>query len=85
MQKNLTAAVFIASASAPIINTGIFILGALAMSETIANNFVSSSMTVIYFLVIVCAGINFLIEFALNIIVSPALIFLTKTFKKGRY
>ncbi len=84
-KKNLTAAVFVAAASAPIINTGIFILGALLMSDTISNNFVSSGMTVIYFLVIVCAGINFLIEFALNTVVSPALILLTKTYKKGRY
>lgn len=67
------AAVFIAAASAPIANTGLFILGGLAMSGTLSNNFVAEGSTVIYFLIIVCAGINFLLEFALNLIVSPAI------------
>jgi hypothetical protein len=65
--------VFIAAASAPIANTGLFILGGLAMSGTLSNNFVAEGSTVIYFLIIVCAGINFLLEFALNLIVSPAI------------
>lgn len=72
-KKNKTIATIIASLSAPIFNTGLFILGALCMSGTIANNFVASGETVIYFLVIGCAGINFLVEFAVTAVVSPAL------------
>ena len=43
------------------------------MSGTLSANFVGEGSTVIYFLVIVCAGINFLLEFALNLIVAPAI------------
>ena len=68
--KNKYLAVFIASAIVPIVNTAIFILGGLAMYNTIATNFTDN---VIYFLVITCAGINFLIELGVNLLVAPAI------------
>ena len=67
------AASFISSASAPIINTGLFVLGVLLMSKTIVENFAAEGQTAIYFLVIVCAGVNFIVEFAVNLIFAPAL------------
>ncbi len=70
---NDVVAVFAASAIAPIVNTGVFILGGLFMvSETLNSNFVNGT-TLIYFLVIGCAGLNFVAEFILNLVVSPAL------------
>ena len=66
-------ATFASAAIAPITNTGLFILGALTMSDTLSANFVADGTTVIYFLVIVCAGINFIFEFILNMVVAPAL------------
>jgi uncharacterized membrane protein len=72
-KKNRYVAVFVAAGSAPIVNTGIFILLALLMSDTLSANFVADGMTVIYFLVIGCAGINFLVEFAVNLLLSPAI------------
>ena len=66
-------ATFASAAIAPIANTGLFILGALTMSDTLSANFVADGSTVIYFLVIVCAGINFIFEFILNMVVAPAL------------
>ena len=72
-KKNKYAAVFAASAAAPVINTGLFILGALFLSDTLSANFVADGSTVLYFLVIGCAGINFIIEFFVNLIVSPAI------------
>ncbi len=71
-KKNAYAAVFVASAAAPIVNTGLFILGALFMSNTLKENFVADGQTLMYFLFIGCAGINFIIEFAINIVLSPA-------------
>jgi hypothetical protein len=68
--KNKYLAVFVASALVPIINTALFIVGALAMYDVIATNF---SQDVLYFLVITCAGINFLIELAINLVVAPAI------------
>lgn len=72
-KRNSIAAGFLAAASAPILNTGLFILGALTVSDTLASNFVAEGSTVIYFLVIGCAGINFILEFLVNLLVSPGL------------
>ncbi|MBQ9921235.1 MAG: ECF transporter S component [Clostridia bacterium] len=75
--KNKLAASFFAAASAPIINTGLFILGGLTLvNGTLAANlstFGAEGATVTYFLVIGCAGLNFIAEFALNIIIAPAI------------
>jgi len=70
---NPLVATFSAAAIAPVTNTGLFILGALTMSDTLNANFVADGSTVIYFLVIGCAGINFIFEFILNMVVAPAL------------
>lgn len=72
--KNTFAATFAAAAAAPIINTGLFILGGLFLvGETLKANFVGDGNTLLYFLVIGCAGLNFIVEFVLNIVVSPAI------------
>lgn len=72
-KKNEYAAVIAASLAAPVVNTGLFILGALFMSDTLTANFVADGMTVLYFLVIGCAGLNFIIEFIVNAVASPAI------------
>lgn len=71
--KDKVVAAFLAAAAAPVINTGLFILGGLTLvSGTLQSNFVNGT-TLVYFLVIVCAGLNFVAEFILNIIVAPAI------------
>lgn len=72
-KKHPVPAVFAASAVAPVVNTGLFILGALTVQDTLTSNFVAEGSTVLYFLIVGCAGFNFIFEFALNLIVSPAL------------
>lgn len=73
--KNKVAAAIAAAAAAPIINTGIFILGGLFLvSETLSANFVAEGTTLVYFVIIGCAGLNFVGEFIANIILSPAII-----------
>lgn len=71
--KNKHFATFVASAVVPIINTLIFILGALLMSETISVFSSAEGVSVIYFLIVICAGINFLIELGINMLVAPAI------------
>lgn len=83
-KKSSYAGIFAASAIAPIANTGLFILGALLMSDTLSANFVADGSTVIYFLVIGCAGVNFLIELAINLICSPALYTVLRVASKGK-
>ncbi len=71
-KKNMLLASFVAAACAPIMNTGLFIAGCFIISDVIAKIAAESGVSVTYFLIIVCAGINFLIEFAINIILAPA-------------
>lgn len=77
-KKNRYVGVFTAAASAPIVNTGLFIVGALCfLQETIRN--APSKITgysgeaMIYYLVVIVAGTNFLIELSLNLILAPTL------------
>lgn len=70
--KHERIALFLAAASAPIANTGIFILGSYTMMDTFEANFLGE-MPMFYFLVIICAGWNFIFEFLLNLVCSPIL------------
>ncbi len=72
--KNKLLALICTAAAAPIVNTGLFILGGLLISDVLAQNFANAAgQTVIYFLIFVCAGWNFVFEFILNIVVVPTL------------
>ena len=72
-KKNTFVAVIIASLTAPIVNTSIFIVCMLILGDVVTANFIEGGMSVIYFLVIICAGVNFLVEFAINAVLSPTL------------
>lgn len=74
-KKNKYAATFVASASAPIVNTGIFILSMLLMSGSIMNAMgeQAAGHSAIYVIVIMFVSFNFFIELALNIILTPAI------------
>ena len=77
-KKNTYLAVFVASAVVPILNTGIFILGALCMSGSL-KTFVSDYMpdfsgrNIMYIIIVGLVTVNFFIELAINLICAPAL------------
>ena len=73
--KNQLVAVFVAAALVPTVNTGLFILGCLCILGTIESYLasVSSAYSGVYFIMIVCAGVNYALELAVNIIFAPAL------------
>ena len=76
LRKKPLLATFIAAMSAPVVNTAVFIIGALIISGTIGGFMDFAGITgqsVIYFVIIGCAGINFLVEFAINTVLAPAL------------
>ena len=64
-----------AAAVAPVVNTGLFILGGLTLvKDTLeANLGAFGADSVLIFLVIGCAGVNFLVEFGVNMVLSPAI------------
>ena len=70
---NELLATFVAAALTPLVNTGVFVLGCLLITDTLKSNFISGDTTVIYFLIIGCAGINFVFEFLINMVFAPSL------------
>ena len=77
LEKRQTLGCIAAAICAPIVNTGLFILGGLllvngTLSANLAN-FGAGGQTVVYFLIIGCAGLNFIAEFLVNLVVSPAI------------
>lgn len=64
-----------AAAIAPVVNTGLFILGGLTVVRgTLEANLAAfGADSVLIFLVIGCAGVNFLVEFGVNMVLSPAI------------
>ncbi|MBE7064211.1 MAG: ECF transporter S component [Ruminococcaceae bacterium] len=83
-KKNSYVATFVASAAAPVINTGLFIFGALFLKDVISTNFVAEGTTFLYFLIIGCAGINFIFEFIINLIFSPGIYSIVKAITKKK-
>lgn len=84
VKKNKQVGVFTAAATAPIVNTGLFIAGSLLLlKKTLVANFVAEGSTVVYFLFIVCAGVNFLVELAINLIFAPTLYRVIGVLEKG--
>ena len=71
----------IASASAPIINTGIYLLGMCCFFSDIISEKFSSGQNVFIFLVLLI-WVNFLIEFAINVLLTPAIIRIVDVVKK---
>jgi len=75
-KKNERIAVFVAAIAAPIVNTGIFILGALMMSGVIMDAFTAfgndvSGFSPFYVVIVLCVGINFFVELLLNLVLAP--------------
>lgn len=81
--KNKYVATFMASAVVPVVNTLVFILGALTMYDSMSVLASGNGVGVIYFLIIICAGVNFLIELAINLVVAPAIYSVVKVLDKN--
>lgn len=74
-----------AAAIAPIANTGLFILGGLTLvSDTLeANLSAFGADSLLIFLVLGCAGVNFIVEFGVNMILAPAIYRIITVVKKS--
>ena len=70
LRRNRTVAIFAAAAIAPIVNTGVFFLGCLLFFMELVTEWAGSQNIAVYMFVGL-AGINFLVEFASNIILAP--------------
>jgi len=80
------AGIWLAAAAAPIANTGIFLLGMLTIFRGVMMQFAQSigmgDANVLYFAVVVLCGLNFVVEFAANVILAPAISTVVRAVKK---
>jgi len=87
-KKRSFAGILLAAAAAPIINTGIFLLGMLTVFKSVMMAFAAEigmgDAGALYFAVVVLVGVNFIIEFAANLVLSPAIASIVKAVKKLR-
>ena len=85
-KKREFVGIVLAAAVAPIVNTGIFLLGLLTAFRGVLTEFASGigygNVSVLYFAVIIIVGINFIIEFAANVILSPTIAAIVKALRK---
>ena len=85
-KKRTFVGILLAAAVAPIVNTGIFLVGMLTVFRevmmTFAQNIGMGSAGAVYFAVVVLVGINFVIEFAANLILSPTIASIVKAVRK---
>ena len=84
-KRNAFWASVAAAAIAPIANTGLFILGGLTLVRGTleANLSTFGADSVLIFLVVFCAGINFIVEFGVNMILAPAIYRIITVVKKS--
>lgn len=85
--KNRYIGVIVASLAAPIVNTGIFVVGAFLMQDAIESVMAAtqvSGVSIVYYVIIGLAGVNFLIEFAINAVASPAIYRVAEIVKRAR-
>lgn len=83
--KNRNVAIFATSASAPIINTGIFILGVLLMSDFFSAAAAAKGQTVIAYVILSLAGWNFIIELAVSLALAPSILRIAEIAEKRKY
>lgn len=76
--KNKYVAVFVSAIMAPIVNTGIFVVGGFIILDTIKEVFGSfgadlTGISPADIIFVLCVGVNFFIELAIDIVCAPAL------------
>ena len=76
--KNKYVAVFVSAIAAPLVNTGIFVVGGFIILDTISEVLISfgidlNGISPAYIIFVLCVGVNFFIELAVNLVCAPAL------------
>ena len=85
-KKRPLLGIFTAAAVAPLANTGIFLAGMLTVFRGVMLDFADGigmgGVGALYFAIVVLVGINFIIEFGANLLLSPAISSIVKAVKK---
>ena len=70
-KKNKLLATFVTAGAVPIINTTLFVLGALCMTNSVYG--MANGQNVLIYILVVLVGANFFLEFAFNLFFSPTI------------
>lgn len=76
-RKHPYIGITLAAVSAPLVNTGLFLLGLSTCFHPVLMQWAGGT-NVLYYIMFGLVGINFLIEFALNVFLSPAVVSIVK-------
>ena len=80
-KKNERAALLLASGLVPVVNTALFIIGCLCMTNSVHG--MAGGQNVLVFILVGLVTFNFFIEFAINLLVAPALQRVIQVVAKG--
>jgi uncharacterized membrane protein len=86
-KKNKYVATFIAAALVPIVNTGIFVIGAFIMSNDVVTvlsmlGVEVAGVSLVYLVFVCCVGVNFFLELGVSVVLSPALFTVSNVIEK---
>ena len=81
-KKNALAAVIVAAAAAPVVNTGLFVLAMLLFYQPQLQAWAGDTAVATY-IVTGLVGVNFLLELGVNLVLSPTITRLIAAGKKG--
>ena len=82
--KNNKLSVILSSISVPIINTGIFALGAFFLYKDLLLSLAPSGQNILVFLLVGFIGFNFIIEFVVNSALSPVVLRLVNIWNNSK-
>lgn len=80
-KKNTILGTVVAAIASPIVNTGVFILGMLLFFRDTLQAWAGDT-DVLFWAVFIMAGVNFLVELAVNAILSPVAVRIIQAIKK---
>lgn len=84
-KKNRNVAVIVSGIVAPIVNTGVFLIGCFMFFMEIINGLAAASNmaeNILLFVVTGMVGWNFLVELAINLVLSSAIVYIIGLVKK---
>lgn len=81
-KKDEDAGAVVAALTAPVVNTGIFIIGCFLFFFETLTEWAGGSENVVSYIFFILAGVNFLIEFSINLVLSPVIVRLIHIGKK---
>ena len=85
-KSNYKLGIVLAALLVPIINTGLFSIAALTIFRPFLENLVSENYTNVYIvLLLLVIGANFIVEFLLNVVLSPTIIYIINLRKNIRH